>query len=125
MELSDAFYAAWAEDLLDQALQGLLADYNRAGKGDYFRILHGRICEELPMADIAAALNLTRTAAEAYFRQARLRLSDRLQDLVRWQVSRYSSAGEADSEFVVEWARLGDFFRDQGGLEAAVRRSCR
>ncbi|MGE5193387.1 MAG: hypothetical protein ACM3U2_12910, partial [Deltaproteobacteria bacterium] len=65
----------------------------------------------------------TPAAAEAHFRQAKQRLSIRLQDLVRWQVGRYSSAEEADDEFVVEWARLGDHLRDHGGLEAAVRRS--
>ncbi len=123
IESADAFYAAWAEDLLNQAVEGLLAEYNQAGKGDYFRVLHGRICEEMPFADIAASLKLTPAAAEAHFRQAKQRLSDRLQDLVRWQVGRYSSAADADAEFVVEWSRLGDHLRAHGGLEAAVRRS--
>jgi RNA polymerase sigma factor (sigma-70 family) len=123
-EYADAFYAAWAEDLVNQAVDGLLAEYNASGKGDCFRVLYGRVCEEMPFAEIAAALKLTAGATESHFRQAKQRLSDRLQDLVRWQVGRYSSAAEADAEFVVEWGRLGDHLRDHGGLEGAVRRSC-
>jgi RNA polymerase sigma factor (sigma-70 family) len=122
-ESSDAFYAAWAEGLLNQAVEGLLQEYNQAGKGDYFRVLYGRICEDMPVAEIAAALKLTPGAADSHFRQARERLSDRLQDLVRFQVGRYTNADQAAGEFVVEWKRLGDFLRDGGGLDAAVRRS--
>jgi len=123
LESADAFYGAWAEDLLSQAVEGLLVEYNQAGKGDYFRVLHGRICEEMPFSEIAAALKLTPAAAEAQYRQAKQRLSDRLRDLVRWQVGRYSSAADADAEFFVEWGRLGDHLREHGGLEAVVRRS--
>jgi RNA polymerase sigma factor (sigma-70 family) len=120
----DAFYAAWAEDLLNQAVDGVFTEYNEAGKGDYVRILYDRICKELPFQEIADELKLTPAAAEAHFRQAKQRLADRLQSLIRRQVSRYSSPGDAEAEFVVEWGRLGDHLREHGGLEVAVRRSC-
>jgi RNA polymerase sigma factor (sigma-70 family) len=123
-EYADAFYAAWADDLLNQAIDGLLAEYNESGKGDCFRVLYGRICEDMPFGEIAATLKLTPAATESQYRQAKQRLSDRLQDLVRWQVARYSTAAEVEAEFVVEWGRLGDHLRERGGLEVAVRRSC-
>ena len=69
-------------------------------------------------------VELTPAAAESQFRRAMHRLSDRLQDLIRWQVGRYSSAADAADEFVVEWGRLRDHLREHGGLEVAVRRSC-
>jgi DNA-directed RNA polymerase specialized sigma24 family protein len=123
-EAADAFYTAWVDDLLSHAVDGLLMEYNDAGKGDYFRVLYGRICEVMPFLEIAGALKLSPAAAESHFRQAKQRLSDRLQDLLRWQVARYSNHAEADAEFAVEWGRLGDHLREHGGLEGAVRRSC-
>jgi len=124
-ESVDAFYAAWAEELLDRAIDSLLTGYNDSGKGDCVRLLYDRICREKPFKDIAPALELTVNAAEKQFRGALQRLSDRLEELVRWQVGRYSSAAEADSEFGVEWGRLADYLGRHGGLESAVRRSCR
>jgi RNA polymerase sigma factor (sigma-70 family) len=121
---ADAFYAAWAEDLLHQAVDGLFAEFNQSGKGDYFRVLHGRVCEEMTLSEIAMALKLTTSAADSHFRTARERLADRLEGLLRAQVSRYSLVEAAQDEFVVEWARLGDYLRTHGGLESAVRRSC-
>jgi len=123
IEMFDAFYAAWADDLLSHAIEGLLAEYNQVGKGDYFRVLYGRICEEMAFAEIAAALKLTPAAAEAHFRQAKERLTERMQDLLRWQIRRYSTADQVDAEIDVEWGRLGDYLRDHGGLESAVRRA--
>jgi DNA-directed RNA polymerase specialized sigma24 family protein len=122
-ETADAFYSAWVEDIVQQAVEGLLAEYNQTGKGDWFRVLYGRLCDEMPMSEIAAALKLTPAVAEGQFRQAKKRLSERLEDLVGWQVHRYSNAEEADAEFVAEWARLRDYLRDHGGLETSVRRS--
>ena len=120
----DAFYAAWAEDLLNHAVDGVLTEYNQSGKGDYIRVLYDRLCKDMPYQEIAEDLKLTPAAVESRFLQAKQRLSERLQDLLRWQVGRYSSTGEAEDEFVVEWGRLGDHLRDHGGLENAVRRSC-
>jgi DNA-directed RNA polymerase specialized sigma24 family protein len=122
-EISSAFYAAWAEDLVQQAVDGLLTEYNQTGKGDRFRVLFGRICDEMSVVEIAAALKLTPTAVETHYRQARQRLSERLQELVRWQARRYSASDGEDAEFEVEWNRLGKFLSEHGGLEVAVRRS--
>jgi RNA polymerase sigma factor (sigma-70 family) len=119
----DAFYAAWADDLVQQAVDGLLAEYNSSGKGDCFRILYARLCEEMRMSEIAAALKLTPATVDSQYRQAKERLSERLQELVRGQVSRYSSPDEAENELVVEWSKLRSHLSEHGGLDAAIRRS--
>lgn len=124
-ESVDSFYSAWAEEVLDRAIDGVMTSYNESGKGDHVRVLYDRVCKGKAFQEIADALKLTPGTADGYFRQALQRVSDRLQDLVRWQVGRYSSAGEVDSEFVVEWGRLADHLHQHGGLEAAVGRSCR
>jgi DNA-directed RNA polymerase specialized sigma24 family protein len=123
IEMFDAFFAAWVEDLLSHAVEGLLVEYSQAGKEDYCRVLYLRICEETPFAEIAAARKLPPAAAYAHFHQVKQRLADRLQDLLRCQVHRYSSADAADAEFEVDWYRPGDYLREHGGLEASVRRS--
>src|SRR5262249_18863629 len=46
-EQVDAFYAAWVEEILQQAVETLFATYHQSRKGDYFRVLYGRICEEM------------------------------------------------------------------------------
>jgi len=122
-ETVDAFYAAWADDLVQQAADGLLAECHAAGKGDSFRVLYGRICDEMPMSEIAAALNLAPAAADTQFRQAKERLSEQLRRLVHGQVDRYCRPEEADREFEIEWSRLRDYLHDHGGLDAAIRRS--
>ena len=103
--------AAWAEDLVQQAVDGLLTEYNQQGHPDRFRVLFGRICEELSVVEIAAALKLSPVAVETHYRQARQRLSERLQELVRWQARRYSAADGEDREFDVEWNKLGRFLQ--------------
>lgn len=119
----EQFYAAWAEDLVHQAVEGLLLEYGQAGCPDRFRVLFGRLCEAMPVSDIAAALKLTPAVVETHFRQARQRLTELMQEMLRSRVNRYSSAEQADDEFTVEWARLGKYLQEHGGLEAAVRRS--
>lgn len=120
----DEFYAAWAQDLLEQTVESLLQEYHAAGKGDYFRVLYGRICEEMSMPEIASAIGISVTAAENYFRAARKRLGERLEDEVHRQVARYCPARQIDEEFRLEWARLGEFLSKNGGLEQIVRRTC-
>ncbi|HEY2252427.1 MAG TPA: hypothetical protein VGH74_15245 [Planctomycetaceae bacterium] len=119
----DAFYAAWVDDTLRTAVEGLLSEYDRAGKGDYFSVFYGRLCEQLPMAEIADLLQIKLTAADSYYRHVRDRLGDRLKDHVREQVLRYSAAQEAGEEFASEWAQMGEYLRSRGGLEAAVRKA--
>ena len=120
---ADAFYRAWAEELLHSAVESLLEDYHREGRGDYFRVFYGRVCENTPILAIAEALNLKKTDVDNYFRHARSRLQNRLRDLVRWHVLRYCSPSEGNAEFEAEWSRLGDFLKRNGGLEDSLRAS--
>ena len=120
---ADAFYQAWAEELLQSAVESLLEDYHREGRGNYFRVFYGRVCENLPMRTIAESLQLKETDVDNYFRHARSRLESRLRDLVRWQVLRYSPPDQSTVEFEHEWSRLGEFLKHNGGLEDSLRSS--
>ncbi len=120
---ADAFYQAWAEELMQSAVESLLDDYHREGRGNYFRVLFGRVCEGLPVKEISEALSLKIDDVDNYFRHARSRLEHRLRELVRWHVVRYSGKDAAAEEFLHEWHRLGDFLERNGGLEEALRHS--
>jgi RNA polymerase sigma factor (sigma-70 family) len=122
-EPEDAFYASWADDLVHQAVEWLLAQYNEEGKGDYFRVLYGRLCEGTTMPAIAEALGLQLSQAENAYKHARRRLARRLEELVRAHVRRYCPAGEAEAELAAEWGRLGHYLKGHGGLEEALRRA--
>ena len=102
VEQVDAFYAAWVEDLVEQAVETLLSEYHRDGKGDYFRVLYGRLCESMAIGEIAESLGLKITSVENYFKAARKRLTAILQDLVGQHIERYA-AGVDQDEFEVEW----------------------
>lgn len=119
----DAFYAAWAEELLQKCLGALHEEYLRTGRGDYFRVLYGRLCEGLGNVEIAAALNRKVTDVENYYKRARQHLADQLQAALADQVRRYCPEEDADDEIRVEWERLGTFLQGSGGLERAVRDS--
>jgi DNA-directed RNA polymerase specialized sigma24 family protein len=121
----DVFYDAWVEDLLDRALKSLAADYGREGKGDYLRVLYGRICDELTIADCAATLALTPATVDNYFRHARKRLGDKLRECLQEQIVRYAAPQEVDHELKLEWQTLGTHLTEQGGLEQALRRTLR
>ena len=116
----DTFYAAWVDDLLQGCVDGLMREYHAAGKGDYFRVLYGRLCEGLTMPGISAALGIKLTDAENYFKAARNGLSKKLQTALRDHVARYSDAAGVEAEFDEEWRRLGEFLQQHGGLERAV-----
>jgi len=119
----DAFYTAWAEELLQDAVESLLDDYLRSGRGDYFRVLYGRICEEMTMPEIAQSLDLKLTAAENYYKHARKRLGETLKRMVRQRVQRYSPPDEFESEFQAEWSQFGEFLTQQGGIVEVIRKS--
>ncbi|MDB5389218.1 MAG: polymerase sigma factor [Planctomycetaceae bacterium] len=118
----DEFYAAWVDDLLHSLLDELLIEYNGSGKGDYFRVLYGRLCEQLTLPEIAAALRIKLATAENYLRHMRQTLSNRLQSMVRMHVLRYSPPDCVDDEFSQEWSQLGEFLQRRGGVEEIVRR---
>ena len=128
VEQIDAFYAGWVEDLVEQAVEMLLSECHRQGKGDYFRVLYGRLCDQLPMADVAELLGIKLTSAENYFKAARKRRSAILHELVQQHVARYAGPGQSDGqpdsqEFEAEWQQLGQYLSTHGGLEEAVRRA--
>ena len=79
---ADLFYAAWVEEILRQTVEGLLTDYNQRGKGDYFRVFYGRLCEDMAMQEIASALQLRASTVTNYFQHARTRLAETLAQTV-------------------------------------------
>jgi hypothetical protein len=122
-EQADAFYAAWAEDMVQRAMEWMAAEYYRANKGDYIRVFYGRLCQRLSVAEVASSLGIRPNDVVNYFRQAKQRLSDRLEEVIRGQTARYSPPEEHEAEFSIEWKRLADHLSSSGGLEEAVRRA--
>ena len=122
-EAEDAFYAAWVEEVVRQAVELLAAEYCRENQTDRIRVFYGRLCEGLSIAEVSASLNLKTTTVDYYYRDARDRLARTLEELVRPQVERYCRAEEAADEFAREWERLGSSLSTYGGIEEAVRRS--
>ena len=119
----DAFYAAWVEDVVQQAVEFLAAEYCRKGQVDYVRVLYGRICQGMTIAKAAEALRISPSAVDHYFRNARERLAEKLGQLVRRQLQCYCPADEAGQEFATEWQRLGQYLAEHGGIEEAVRQA--
>ena len=115
------FYAAWVEDLMRQGVETVATAYYREGKGDYVRVLYGRLCRQMSIADLAQTLEIKPSAVDNYFRHARQRLADQLQVLLRRQISRTTPSDEADADFQIEWQQLGAYLEEHGGLENAVR----
>lgn len=122
-EAMDVFYTVWVEELLDRSVEAILAHYHRSGKGDYFRVLYGKLCEGMTAQEIATALNLRITAVENYYKNACLRLTTELEIQVRQHVVRYSLGENVEGEFRTEWGQLGAYLQDHGGLENVVRRA--
>lgn len=120
-DVDTTFFAAWAEELLQQTLRTMAREYHAAGKGNYFRVLYGRICEELSIAETATALGISTSDVDNYYRHARKRLNEQLEAAVRSHVARYCDPDEVEQEFAAEWDRLGEYLRDHGGLETAIR----
>jgi len=117
----DTFYRAWVDELLFRTMRELLEEFQSAGRGDYFRALYGKICEELTAAEIAAALEIPVTSVENYIRAAKARLSQRLEEEVMAHVKRYSPAETIRAEFEGEWSRLRQHLEKFGGLEETIR----
>jgi RNA polymerase sigma factor (sigma-70 family) len=121
----DALYAAWAENLVQTAVESLLAEYTAAGRQDHFRVLYGRICDEMTSPAIAEAIGMKVTSVESCYRQARERLAEKLREVVKAHVMRYCPVDAFETEFAAEWSQLGTFLQASGGLETAVRESYR
>ncbi len=120
-EESDTFYAAWVHDLLQQAVDALLTEYQAQNRTDCFRTLYGRLCEGMTLPEVADALGEELSTIERYNRNARERLREKLQTITRTHAERYTAPEHVESEFTTEWQRLGDYLQEHGGLENAVR----
>jgi hypothetical protein len=101
----------------------LAAEYHAQGKADYVRVLYGRLCRQMTIAQVAETLEMTPANVDNYFRHAKARLAQELEDIVRSQVQRYRRSEEAEQEFEREWHELGELLAERGGLEEAVHRA--
>ena len=117
----DAFMAIWAEELIQSTVRSLMTDYHHEGKGDYYRVLHSRICEQLTTREIADQLGVKPTDVDNYYRHARQRLGERLKLRLRTDVSYYTDLADLDEEFGREWQNLAEILQQHGGLEKAIR----
>lgn len=119
----DQFYAAWAEELLQDCVESVMADYYSTNRGDYFRVLYGRICEQMTVREISENLNLKQSTVENYYKHSRKKLADQLEQTVKDRVRRYCIPENFQADFQLEWDELGNFLKAQGGLEQAISRS--
>jgi RNA polymerase sigma factor (sigma-70 family) len=122
-EQVDAFYAAWVEDVVQQAVDSLAVEYCGRGRANHLRVLHGRLCLGLTFAQVAELLEITPAAADHALRDAKRRLSEKLEEVLRGQVERYCPAEEVERECSLEWRQLAQYLAEHGGLEDAVRRA--
>ena len=122
-ETQDAFYAAWAEELVSCALRELHTELLQSGRVDQFRVLFGRVCEGMTTAEVAECLGLPVTTVENHFKRTKQRLTDQLEQATRRHVTRYCPADDVDAEFQIEWQRLGEFLTRQGGLDGMLRQT--
>jgi len=121
-EQVDAFYAAWVEDLLQKAIRALVVDYYRQGQGDHVRVLYGRLCLGTGIAELAESLGIKPSDVDNYYRHARQQLAEKLQHLVREHAERYGAEGSLEEGFAEEWANLGRYLSEYGGMEQALGR---
>jgi len=122
-EQVDAFYSAWVDELLQDTAESLLEDYLREGRGDYFRVLYGRICERMTVPEIANSLGLATTMIENYYRHAKQRFGKSLKRLLDERLRRHSPPERFSAEFQAEWDDLSDFLSRRGGIEKALSES--
>ena len=118
---NDVFWAIWAEELLQSAVRSLMTDYHSDGKGDYYRVLHSRICEQLTTREIADELGVKPSDVDNYYRHARQRLGERLKRNLRIDISYYTDLADLDAEFRREWQNLAELLERHGGLEKTIR----
>lgn len=116
----DEFERAWIEALLYRAVEAVMGDFHRRGKGDYFRVLYGKVCERLSVPEISDALGISRTNVENYFKAARKRLEDEIRHSLRQHVVRYCDPQDVAEEFASEWKSIGSYLSEKGGLDEVV-----
>lgn len=121
IESADVFYAVWATELLKQSIERLMLDLHREQKGDYFRVLHGRICEGLTTQQVAELLSIKPTDVENHLKAAKKRLAAVLESAVRRHAEKYSEPAALREEFDEEWKRLSEYLDEHGGLADSIR----
>ena len=119
----DAFYAAWAEELVTNTFRALHAELLSSGRADQFRVLFGRICEGMTTAEVAECLGLPITTIENYFKRTKQRLTEQLEQAVRRHVTRYCPLDDQQAEFQSEWSRLAELLAQRGGLDEMLRQA--
>lgn len=122
-ETQDAFYAAWAEELVTVTLRALHAEFLESGRADQFRVLFGRVCEGMTTVEVADCLGLPVTTVENHFKRTKQRLADQLEQATRRHVTRYCPVEDVEAEFQSEWRRLGEFLAAAGGLDGMLRQT--
>lgn len=120
-ESEDSFYAEWVDFFLGQVVDHLLRELHAEGKGDYFRALYGRVCENRTHQQVADYLGISVTMAENYFKAARKRLTATVETRLRQHVREYCGDDGLDEEYDSEFDRMSAFVRGRGGLEALIR----
>ena len=103
------FYSAWVDELLHDAVNRLLDDYHKSARGDCFRVLYGRICEQMANREIAQHLRLKLSTVENYYKDARDRLGI-LPDVGHDEVPAVRDPVQADDQ----WHAFRDAFRCVG-----------
>jgi RNA polymerase sigma factor (sigma-70 family) len=119
----DAFFRIWADEFLFTIVEEAMWQYHREGIGDHFRILHARICDEMPFNEISELLGIKLTDAENHFKHAKQRLKQLLLAGVQRNVERYAVGLDLADEVKLEMDELSIYFESSGGLEEAIRRA--
>jgi RNA polymerase sigma factor (sigma-70 family) len=122
-EYIDEFYAAWLEGILLQTLKSLMREYERRGKADYFRVLHGRVCEKMTVAQVSQALGIKTASVRSHYKAACKRLETKLKQLVYKHVLRYCEVNDLSAEFESEWSKIGQHLKERGGLQKAIAKA--
>lgn len=117
----NTFYAIWADELIRGVVEALMWQYHRDGRGDYFRVLYGRICDQLTSKDLAEQLGIKLTDAENYYRHAKQQLTAQIETALRREIEQYGLNSDLEEEFRLEWGQLAAYFEQRGGLEETIR----
>lgn len=122
-EVTDAFFETWVDEVVQEAVDALFLQCQSFGQADVFRVLHGRVCEQLSVQEIAQCLNISPDTAHRYFKQGRKQLDESLRQSVQSRVEKYAAPQDVKSEFEAEWQALSESLMRRGGLESALQQS--
>ena len=121
IDSSDALLVEWFHSLVASATRAYIDEARAAGRFNSVRVLYGRICEGMTVRAVGEALNLAPSTVDSLYAQARRSLEERLRSAVNDEVRRYCGDGQLQSEFELEWSRLGSLIDTAGGIEAILK----